>query len=276
MNFFKHLSILFCLILFSCMPESSVITVEQAFEKAELNRNLGNHSQAFDEYLYAAELGHRDSMVKVAQYYEGQYLPMDLAKAYYWFEKAATPVGTEPGNAYAQYNLGYYNVEGHGKPVDYDKALYWYRLAAEQGETNAMYDLGTIYKNGEGVEVDHEEALNWFKRSATAGDGYAQYGLALEYLEGDIVKADETEAKVWLFLAVKNNVPPAFSALAQLYLREGIVVNEQEARAIALLRRGVDLGDRNSKVIWDSLELSDIENSSNSRISLDELLEQLK
>ena len=270
------ISFMFCLLIASCAPEVVPLTAEEAFEKAELASSNGNDGEAFDSYLYAAELGHRQSMVRVAYFYEGHSIvPVDLSESYHWFKKAATPEGNNLGNAYAQYNVGYYNVEGYGRPVNYEAALYWYRLGAEQGETNAMYDLGTMYKNGEGIEVDAELALYWFEKSALAGDRFAQYGLALEYLDGTIVEPNESEAKSWLTLAVKNDVPPAFSALAELYLEEGDVVNKEEMLAIGLLRRGIELGDKNSQILWDSMRLSEVENTSSFTYTLDEILDGL-
>ena len=41
----------------------------------------------------------------------------------------------------------YYLVEQPGVPHDYEKAIKWYRLAAEQGDLLAQYYLGKIYAN---------------------------------------------------------------------------------------------------------------------------------
>ncbi len=45
---------------------------------------------------------------------------------------------------------------GRGVPQDYQEALKWYRLAAEQGNAIAQYNLGFMYDNGEGVPQDQE------------------------------------------------------------------------------------------------------------------------
>ena len=43
------------------------------------------------------------------------------------------------GDAAAQFYLGVMYYNGHGIAQDYEQAVYWYRLAAEQGNVNAQY-----------------------------------------------------------------------------------------------------------------------------------------
>jgi TPR repeat protein len=51
----------------------------------------------------------------------------------------------EQGNAHAQYYLGRLYSDGRGTLYDYQKAVTWYRRAAEGGEWTAAFDLGMLY-----------------------------------------------------------------------------------------------------------------------------------
>ena len=53
----------------------------------------------------------------------------------------------------------------HGVAEDGEKALYWFKKAAAQGEIWAMESLGKIYRNGlVGVKKDDREADFWFNK----------------------------------------------------------------------------------------------------------------
>ena len=42
--------------------------------------------------------------------------------------------------------------KGQGVAQSYDQAVYWYQLAAEQGDVDAQKNLAVMYKKGLGVE----------------------------------------------------------------------------------------------------------------------------
>ena len=71
-----------------------------------------------------------------------------------------------------------------GVPQDYEEAVKWYRLAAEQGYANAQYNLGLMYDNGEGVPQDYAEAVKWYRLAAEQGMLHAQYNLGVMYDNG--------------------------------------------------------------------------------------------
>ena len=60
---------------------------------------------------------------------------------------------TPPGVMYAS---------GMGVPLDYQEAVRWYRLAAEQGNAEAQHNLGLKYEYGDGVPQDYQEAVRWY------------------------------------------------------------------------------------------------------------------
>ena len=48
---------------------------------------------------------------------------------------------------------------GEGVPQDYQTALKWYSLAAEQGHVDAQTSLGSMYDTGEGVPQGYKTAM---------------------------------------------------------------------------------------------------------------------
>jgi uncharacterized protein YecT (DUF1311 family) len=75
-------------------------------------------------------------------YYFGQGVPQNRAKAKYWFKKSAAQ-----GNVDAENNLGVIYSDGlDGLKSENDaKATYWWKKAAAQGSAEAAYNLGGSY-----------------------------------------------------------------------------------------------------------------------------------
>lgn len=65
------------------------------------------------------------------------------------------------GAAPAQYQLGKLYRDGIDVPRSLDRALRWFRAAAEQGDARAQRNLGSRYAHGNGVPRDDREALFW-------------------------------------------------------------------------------------------------------------------
>jgi len=64
---------------------------------------------------------------------------------------------------------------------DHEKAVKWYRKAAEQGESDAQYSLGNCYYNGEGVKKDMEKAKKWHLKAARQGHKESKKSLKSNY-----------------------------------------------------------------------------------------------
>jgi len=69
----------------------------------------------------------------------------------------------DQGDAQAQYNLGL------GVAQDYQEAVRWYRLAAEQGHASGQFSLGAMYTAGQGVPKDYVLAHMWLNLAAAKG-----------------------------------------------------------------------------------------------------------
>tara|TARA_B100001964_G_C14082229_1_gene530832 strand:- start:127 stop:693 length:567 start_codon:yes stop_codon:yes gene_type:complete len=87
---------------------------------------------------------------------------------------------------------------------DYEQALYWNLKAAEQGNNEAQYALGKLYYEGMGVPKDYKAALNWFVKSAEQGEIDSQYAIASMYVYGIGVDKSLKNAAYWIN-QVRNN-----------------------------------------------------------------------
>ncbi len=96
---------------------------------------------------------------------------------------------------------------GEGVPQDYQEALKWFRLAAEQGSAGDQFNLGLMYKNGFGVPQNDQEAVKWFRLAAEQGNAQAQYNLGLMFNYGIGVPQDYVQAHKWLNLAASRTTP---------------------------------------------------------------------
>lgn len=104
--------------------------------------SLGSYAENDDEALRHA-----------ASLHKGGDTPHAVA---IWEARAAR------GNIDAAYNLAVIHHYGDGVPLDYAKAMHWYRQAAEQGDKVAQFQIGLMYQTGQGVKADETEAHRWF------------------------------------------------------------------------------------------------------------------
>lgn len=84
-------------------------------------------------------------------------------------ERALIPAA-DAGDAVSQSELGLVLIE---KKLP-ERAVYWLKQAAAQGQADAMQWLGKLYAQGEGVEKDEAQAIEWIKQAAEHGHQIAQ------------------------------------------------------------------------------------------------------
>ena len=58
---------------------------------------------------------------------------------------------------------------------DYTTALQEWTAAAKQGDPKAQNNLGLLYDNGTGVKQDHQKATFWYRKSAKQGNSVGQF-----------------------------------------------------------------------------------------------------
>ena len=114
-------------------------------------------------------------------------------------------LSADNGYVDAQFKMALVSFKGEGTPIDYDASIRYYEMAAKQGHVRSQLNLGSIYANGEVVAKNDEKAYFWLHKAAVQNDADAQYSLGRMYLYGDGVKEDLIAAYTWLDLSVQNS-----------------------------------------------------------------------
>ena len=70
--------------------------------------------------------------------------------------------------------LGTHYREGSGVGQDAQKAVEWFRKAADLGNTFAMVHLGECLESGQGIKKSRAEAIRWYKKAEAAGNSRAR------------------------------------------------------------------------------------------------------
>ncbi len=122
----------------------------------------------------------------------------------------------ESDDMQAQNLLGVIHEFHRGDQADYQAAIRWYQLAADQGERFAPYNLGHLYRTGKAGVRDLTKAVEYYKMSAERGFGEAQFSLGVMYFEGSGTAVDMDMAKYWWEKAQSNGVARAEEALGRI------------------------------------------------------------
>lgn len=98
------------------------------------------------------------------------------------------------GSAEARYALGQEaEADADGTPD--------YELVAEQGYVPAQIDLGALYAEGCAVDRGDDRAMNWFRKAAETENGLGQVNLGIGQFEGRGVAHDLVAAHMWFTLS---------------------------------------------------------------------------
>lgn len=139
----------------------------------------------------------KEATKKTGQLTSAELKEIETAKKLYFAEKykEALPVlkkYAEKGNAEAQF---YYAGVLQFEFEDVKQAIYWLRMAVEQGNTDAMTLLAQYYTEGIGVPEDKEKARYWLQKAADLGDTMARAELKSLMNEMNKPAATKSDAK---------------------------------------------------------------------------------
>lgn len=89
-------------------------------------------------------------------------------------------IGSEKGDADAQYELANMYNSGQVGDKDPEQAVFWYQKAAEQNNDLAQYSLGVMAEFGlGGLPQSESNANHWYQLAADNGNYFAQNKLGL-------------------------------------------------------------------------------------------------
>jgi len=109
----------------------------------------------------------------------------------------------DQGHVEAQFRVGEMYAAGEGAARNYHRASEWFQLAAGLGNhPGAQFALGDLYFHGRGVPHSYGRAINLYRKAAHKGHPVARHVLGLMYKEGWGVDLDLVEAFKWFSLAI--------------------------------------------------------------------------
>jgi len=140
----------------------------------------------------------------VAQYdmammYLGGYnFDQDYKQALFWLERSS-----DLGNRDAQYNLALMYYQGDGVDINVTKTALYLEQSAKQGHQKAKQLVGRIYMQ----ILDFDKAIEWLNINADEGDAEAIYLLSEIYCS----KGNYSESQKYKERAIELNYPEAES-----------------------------------------------------------------
>jgi localization factor PodJL len=124
-----------------------------------------NEGQAAQWYERAAEQGLAAAQYRLGSMYEhGRGRPVDRKQAVALYEQAAAA-----GNINAMHNLAVLKIDA-SSPRDYARAASWFRKAADRGLKDSQFNLAVLHERGLGVPSNPEDAVFWYSLAAVQGD----------------------------------------------------------------------------------------------------------
>jgi TPR repeat protein len=159
-----------------------------------------NEAGTFSAMVALANQGDAEAQYHAGMMYNnGIGTQRDRRQAFAWFEKAAA--ANDPLGAY---KLGcYYDGQGEGVvDADANAALKYKLIAAKAGYALAQHDVALLYAR----QGNFEEALKWLKLAADQGVPGALYKLSGLYFQGKGTPKDLSLA--YAYFKLSQRVPP--------------------------------------------------------------------
>jgi uncharacterized protein len=134
-------------------------------------------------------------------------VPQDNAEAVKWYQCAT--MHDSVISMHAHYALGKHYSHGRGVAKNNEKAMRYFRLAAEKGLSEAQFSLAECYYLGNGTSRNPSEAAKWYGLAAQQCLAIAQFKLGLRYSKGDGVPKNTLFGYMWLNISAVEGDPYA-------------------------------------------------------------------
>tara|TARA_R110000782_G_scaffold182437_3_gene272632 strand:+ start:4149 stop:5138 length:990 start_codon:yes stop_codon:yes gene_type:complete len=133
----------------------------------------------------------------------------------------------EAGDPDAQFNMGQAYKLGRGVPADLNRALDYYKRAADKGHQQAEDNYGLLLFQ----QNRRAEAMLYLMHSAERGEPRAQYLVGTALFNGDLVAKDWVRAYAMMSRAAEAGLPQAAHTLS---LMDQYIPQPQRIEGIAL------------------------------------------
>ena len=200
-------------------------------------------------FTKSAEKGNNIAKFALAGLYEyGLGVDKNEENAMYHFKQ----VYENGENYYSPYHIGEMYFKGKGNiPKDYNLALKWFNISAENGNKYANNRLGDMYKKGLGVDKNYQKAFNLYEKASNNGCSESQYNIAMMYFKGIGLEEDYDQGLSWLQTSANNGYAEAQYALAVILLNSSDYYTDSntEQKAINLLKSASKQGHEEAKTL---------------------------
>ena len=139
-----------------------------------------------------------------AMHAQGEANPSSPKQALHWLTKSAALAYPQ-----AQYVLGQSYEGGQYGDKNIVKAVTYYALASQQGNTAAQIEFATALFLGRGIQQDLSLAGEWYLSAARAGEIEAQTIVARMFETGEGRPLDDRMARYWYKEAAKRGDLPS-------------------------------------------------------------------
>lgn len=138
----------------------------------------------------------------------------------------------QAGDPNAQYTLASLYLDGTLAKDDWQQAMPWLLLAADQGHFEAQMQVAHALQTGHGIAKNEEQAFFWIKRAAEGHHPQAQVALGQCYLQGLGVAKNQTLAIQSFTDCARKGNSEAMYQLALIYLEPTAMQNLDEAQSL--------------------------------------------
>ena len=188
--------------------ERALFRLAELYQKGSKNHLPRDRERAMAQFEESALLGHQEAQIYLGDYYWATGWSNDKEKALRWYRMAAMN-----GDAWSQLFVGHYWSKADKKNNHFDKAMYWYGLALQEGNPNALHAKGDLYLKYEMVD----SAMAYYHLSACEGNIKTQFELANRYLDGEDLSEDFAQGFQWMEQCSQNGDSQASLILGKWY-----------------------------------------------------------
>ena len=160
----------------------------------------------------------------------------------------------EEGELLSQYGLASLYHDGKGVAQDYEAAMRWHKLSADQGNGYALNKIGEMYENGHGVSQDYEAAWEYYVEASQAGVPDALFNAGVMLATGKFGQENVGSAIQYYEAAAERDHEGAIYNLAN----PGKIFKEQQTSPPPQSSKVLDEQSNQISEMWRSDELTDI------------------
>lgn len=184
--------------------------------------------------------------VTAAMAQQRKYWQADIEKARKDLDRIAfreAKLSAELHEVQGERDLARMYEEGRGAEKDLEKALQWYRTAAdEHDDTVSQRNLGRMFEHGIGTEENPSEAFGWYQKAAGHGDVIAEGRLGSMYFYGLGTERKYDDALKFCRKAAEEGDAEAQRLLGHMY-ENGLGADRDAAGAVSWYKKAAGQGD---------------------------------